>query len=208
MCNIPKKPNKKTQPQLKQIVRSKTNIPLAKQGINNNGCPLCKCKLTLYDELKSETLCADCGYVYEIEYYDTIEYTQHNTTKPYTGTGYTHTEKKYFKHKNKKKINFTSSTERNKIYYRQLVDMLKFELALTKYDIQQVMTIINDAKSLKKIHSRLPVETIIIGICRYVIKQKKCLPYLLRFKNQIYKEYKLTKKDYNIIERNINKLKE
>lgn len=86
--------------------------------------------------------------------------------------------------------------------------MLKFELALTKYDIQQVMTIINDAKSLKKIHSRLPVETIIIGICRYVIKQKKCLPYLLRFKNQIYREYKLTKKDYNIIERNINKLKE
>lgn len=185
--------------------KTKTNIPLAKQGFNTNGCPLCGAIITLYDQEKSEKTCAECGYVYNEISYNPINY-ELSTENTYTGTCYTQTEHAYYKYVKKKEYNFISSKERNYLYYKHIIEIIKIELCLTSIEVQEVQNIINKAQSLKKLHSRLEAGTIILGICRYVAKEHNKLSYILRFRNKIYQEYNLTKKEYVIIENNIKKV--
>lgn len=205
MCNKKtRKPIKSTKLPLHIHIRSKTPIPLAKQGFNTNGCPLCNCIITLHDTQKNELICCDCGYVYDDISYEKDEYTQHSSSKPYVGGGYTCNEKKYMQHKQRKMHKpFLSHDERKIIYYDNIIDTIKYDMNLKKQDILMIQSIIHDIQTIRILHTRIPVETIIVGISRYVLKQKKCLPYLLRFNNKIYKEYGLTKKKYDIIEENI-----
>lgn len=185
--------------------KSKTNIPLAKQGFNTGGCPLCGCIITLYDQQRSEKTCADCGYVYDEVAYNPVGY-DFVTAQLYTGSGFTQTEHKYYKTKKKKEFKFITSKERNLIYYTHIIEIIKIDLCLTSVEVQEVQNIIREIASLKKLHSRLNAEAIILGICRYVAKKHNKLSYVLRFRNNIYREYKLTKKEYNVIEKNIKKV--
>lgn len=194
--------NKRTILPLYYHTRQHTNVPLAKQGFNTTGCPLCGSIITLYDTERSEKLCADCGYVYDETYYD--NQTNNDNSKPYTGTKLTKTEHKFFKKIHRKEHNFSSSSERNHDYYNDTIDIVKTDLCLTKTEVYEVKQIINNV-NLKKLHSRVKADTIIVGVCRYVAKSHKKIDTLLRFKNSLYRDYNLTRKEYNIIEKNIEK---
>lgn len=207
MCNkTTKQTLKQTKLPLHIHTRKKTPIPLAKQGFNIHGCPLCNCIITLKDTQKNELTCCDCGYVYDTITYEKEEYTQHDSSKLYSGSSYTHNEKKYMKYKKKHYHKpFMTHYERRQIHYKNIIDSVKYDLNLNNDDVISIQEIINKVKTVRTLHTRIPTETIIIGICRYTLKQRYCLPYLLRFNNKIYKEYKLTRKEYDIIESNIIK---
>jgi len=179
--------------------RPKTNIPLAHQVVGKK-CKLCGSILHLQDNY--ELCCADCGYVE-----DTISYTLNYATmtkSPLFNThGFTKEEKMIINtHRH-----FNKSKETNRIQQNIVLDVIKHDLCLTSVDIIDVQTILRKVPSLQKLHSRIPSDTIIVGVCRYVLKKRKVLGYLLKFNYKTYVEYDLTKHDYEIIERNIRKYK-
>lgn len=177
--------------------RQKTNIPLAHQVVGKR-CELCGSILHLQDDW--EVVCADCGYV---EYTPTLtmNYATMTTNQLFNTHGFTKEEKMLINtHRH-----FNNSSKTHKIQQLFVLDVIKHDLCLTSVDIAEVKIIINKVPTLQKYHSRIASDTIIVGICRYVLKQRKVLSYLLRFNYKTYVEYNLTKHDYNIIERNINR---
>lgn len=179
--------------------RSKTNIPLAHQIVGNK-CPLCGSILSLKDSY--EICCADCGYVMSEPVNVGIDYNTSSHSKLVNTHGFTREEKMMINtHRH-----FNSSSKTNRLQHKMLLDVVKHDLCLTSVDIQDVLLIINKVSSLQKFHSRIPTDTIIIAICRYVLKQRKVLSYLLKFNYKIYVEYDLSKHDYEIVEKNIKKV--
>lgn len=178
-------------------VRKSTPLPLAKQYVGRK-CPLCGSILSLKDSY--EVLCPDCGCVESDNNLVGIDYNSSSKQK-FHQKNLTKFETKFLKHSH-----FNDRKERRRLDYKMIVDTLKFDLCLTTTDVQDVFRIIDQIDSLKQLHTRLPYDTIIAGICRYVIKKRGILPGVLRFSNNAYKEYKLSKHDYKIIERNIEKL--
>ena len=178
--------------------RAKTNIPLAHQVVGKK-CKLCGCILHLQDDY--ELCCADCGYV-ENTPTMTVNYATMTTDRLFNNYGFTREEKMLINtHKH-----YLKSSQINKIQQLFVLDVVKHDLCLTSVDILDVKRIINKVPTLQKFHSRVPTDTIIIGICRYVLKQRGVLSYLLKFNYKVYVEYDLTKHDYDIIERNILKV--
>lgn len=178
--------------------RAKTNIPLAHQVVGKK-CKLCGCMLHLQDTY--ELCCADCGYIEDTPTM-TVNYATMTTSPLFNTKGFTKEEKMLINtHRH-----FNKSKETQKIQQLFVIDVIKHDLCLTSVDILDVKRIISKAKSLQKFHSRIPSDTIIVGICRYVLKQRGVQSYLLKFNYKVYVEYDLTKHDYDIIERNIRKV--
>lgn len=192
----------KISPQL-HIMR-KHPLPLAKQGINKQGCPLCGCIISLYDHHHDENLCPRCGCVLNKMVKLNVDYEQMNQFKVYTGSGYTKTEKQVLK---RHKHHFKTQKDRRIMRYSSLIKLFTSQLQMIHTDRLEVYYLLRAVHTLKYFHSKLPYETILLGICRYVLKQRGGYPYRLRFKNPLYIEYGLDKKGYNTIEKNIMRLK-
>ena len=178
--------------------RQKTNIPLAHQVVGKR-CKLCGCMLHLQDSY--ELCCADCGYVENTPTY-TLNYATMTNNQLFNTHGCNNEEKLLIN--THRHLNNQGKTRKIQQYF--VLDVIKHDLCLTRVDILEVKMIISKASSLQKFHSRIPSDTIIVGICRYVLKQRGVLGYLLKYNYKVYVEYDLTKHDYEIIERNIKKV--
>lgn len=197
----------KKRPPYEELIYSKTPVPLAKQYVTNTKCE-CGCYVRLDDTSKNELVCPVCGLVHSEQSTLTAKnlvYGSWSKNELYTGNGYTYSEKEFMRKKGIKTRTFTGNSELNKMDYKYLLDVFKYELCLSPTDIQTVFLIIKKCKGLKQIHSKLNYERILLGICRYVLKQKGIRGYLINLNTSIYREYKLSRKDYNIIEKNIEK---
>lgn len=181
-------------------IRRKTPLPRAKQIVGMK-CPQCNCVVALFDERKCEKLCSECGFVISEPNLVGVSYEQVSSQSLHSSL-LTKDEKKLLHIPN----HFNDRKERRYMDYKHIVDTVKVDLCLTRVDIQDILLIIRRVDSLKQLHSRLPYETIIVGICRYVLKKRKVLPVLVRYTNQAYLLYELNKHDYEIIEKNIKKL--
>ena len=168
----------------------------------------CGCYVRLYDTTKSELLCPVCGLVHgtnkELSKRNLI-YGSWSKNELYTGSGYTKSEKEFMKQKGIKTRTFFNASELNMMDYKYLLDVFKRELCLSSVDVTNIMYIIRECKGLNNIHSRIGYEKILLGICRYVLKQKGIKGYLINLNNSLYREYNLSSKDCKIIERNIEK---
>lgn len=202
-----KKKDKQKTPDYKYILPH-TPIPLAKQYVSNTKCE-CGCKVRMYDTQKSELLCPICGLVYDNQYTDlnshNLVYGTWSKSEPYSGRGYTRSEKEFMKWKHIKTRTYLGSKELRQMDYKFLIDVFKVNLCLSDVDVSNVWLIIRECKGIKNIHGKLNYERILLGVCRYVLYEKGVTGYLVNLNNQIYRDYKLKLKDYKIIEKNIKK---
>lgn len=191
---------------LSTLFKAKTNIPLAHQEIVK-GCPLCDCKIRLYDVERAERVCNDCGYVYDdgcsnsnLELYD-----GRSTELMYVGKGFTEDENQ-FRRKNGQFLKlWKSQRERRQITYHNVVLLFKSILGLSDIDVIDVESILSKAGSLKRIHPRLKYETIILGVCCFILHENKGRQIV--FRDKLFKDYELTRHKYEIISNNIIKHK-
>ena len=200
------KRNKYTRLDDKMIVQEKTPYPNYQQTVHEYPCKNCGCYVTLYDKHHDETFCLQCGRVLKLPYEEiNVPYGTYSTGKPYTGTGYTYSEKQFLKSRGKRKPTYISSSERNTIQYQHIISIFKTELCLSEVDIQDIWIIINKCGGIKKLAPATSSEKVILGICRYLLVNKGITGYLINFRNSIYREYGLTRKLYDKIISNIYK---
>ena len=178
------------------IIQPHTPYPNYQQTIHNHPCK-CGCYITLYDKHHDETFCLNCGKVKQDQIQKNIIYGQNSTQHLYNGSGYTYTEKQFFKSRNKKPPTKINTPDMHKSDYKFTLDIFKTELCLSETDIQDVWLIIQKCGGIKKIASGVPYKQVLLALCRFILIQKKVTGYLINFNNNIYKEYGLNRRKYD-----------
>lgn len=186
------------------LIQSKTPYPNYKQTIHEYPCT-CGCFVTLYDKHHDETFCLKCGKVRQEHITNNLIYGQNSTTQLYDGSGYTHSERQYFKSRHKKPPTHINTKDLQRTDYKFTLDIFKTELCLSCIDIQNIWLIIEKVGGIKKLASGVPYEQVLLALCRFILIQKNITGYLINFNTLIYKEYGLTRKKYNQIANNIEK---
>lgn len=102
---------------------------------------------------------------------------------------------------------FFNQGERNQMDYKYFIDTVKDELWLTNYDVMYLWELVRLCGGVHKIHTRLPYEAVLLGVCRFILLEKGVVGYRVNLSNKLYKTYGLTKKASLLIIDNINKYK-
>ena len=204
---MPKQNNKCTRLPDSYLIFPKTPLPRAKQYVTSKRCE-CGCYVQLEDNFKGEIVCPVCGLVKD-KFCELSEnnliYGSWSKSDLYTGNCYTPSEKEFMKRKKIKTRTYTGNTELNNMDYKYLIDVFKVELCLSSVDVNNIWIIIKQCKGLHNIHSKLSYEKVLLGICRFILINKGITGYLINLNNTLYRDYKLSAKEYNVIEKNIKK---
>lgn len=193
---------------LSTFIKARTNIPLAHQEVVK-GCPLCGCKIRLYDMERAERVCNDCGYVYEDGCSNgNLELHEGRSIElMYTGNGFTDDENNFRRMNGHFLKLWKSQRERRQVTYHNVVLLFKSILGLSDIDVVDVETILYNAGNLKRLHPRLKYETIILAVCCHVINRNKNRSMSVGFRDKLFKDYELSRHKYEIISGNIIKHK-
>ena len=183
---------------VKEVPYCQTMKKLVK--IEVGACPNCDSTSYCVDYYHGERVCPECGCVIDTVVFERPSYAQLNKVAPREKFSYK--DKEYLKAKN-----YTYVTEAKEWKKRQIqreIDVLSSSMELNISSKQKVETIIEKV-GLKKLYSRGDVTTIICAVIRYILKNQKYVNLvLLRYDRNIFKD-NLTPKEYNIVERNIEK---
>ena len=191
------------------IIPSYTPYPNFKQTVHRRYCNECGCYISLYDTHHDENFCLKCGEVLDerLTNNNNVPYGSYDYEQPYTGTGYTYSERQYFKSKHKPAPKtFKSFKERKHIEYRNIIEGFKHDLCLDKIDIEDIFIIINTCGGISNVLRGTPAKEVLIGIARYILIFKGIRGFLIHFNNPIYKEYGLNRRHYERMVRNIEKI--
>jgi len=182
---------------IKNGITYKNTLPLI--NIDYGSCPECNCKTYSYDMWRGEKVCPQCGLVFE-EGIPQQPYYSETYRKPRTTL--TWEEKQYIKQHGHYKYYNNSKEWMNNIN-NKTIKSLTGQAQLNKE--QQIETkYIIDIMGFKKLHSRATKPQIITAVIRYVLKQHKTTPAMLRYNNGIFKD-NLTPEVYDKVEENITK---
>lgn len=182
---------------------------IKKVEVNEYGtCLECGFPLVALDRHHAERVC-ECGVTNKkiILLHDNDIKQQQSPDKLRSSkdTGYTDDEIRFMRSRHKKvpKVRTPKADWRKSQHYLTLGN-ISSQLMMTKYQKDKVKEII-DKHSLHIIHSRVDARTTIAGICRYVLKQDG-RGRELRYNISAFKFVGLNKSNYDVIERNLQRL--
>lgn len=173
------------------------NLPLI--HIERGSCPECECKTYSYDNWRGEKVCPQCGLVLE-ENIPQIIPTRDIYKAP--SKDYTWEEKTFLrKHGHHRYTTDTRQWYNN--HDNRTIKSLSNQAQLNRKQQIETKHII-DCMGFKKLHSRASKPEIICAVIRYVLKQNKIIPSMLRYNIGIFRDT-LTPKTYKVVEHNIQK---
>ena len=168
-------------------------------NIEYGSCPECGCKTYSYDQWRGEKVCPQCGLVID-EGMAQQPFFCEAYRKPKTTL--TWEEKNFLKnHGHYKYLNNAKDWMNN--ITNKMIKSLTGQAQLNKQQSIETKYIL-DVMGFKKLHSRATKTQIISAVIRYVLKQNKTPPALLRYNCGIFKE-NLTPEIYDKVEENITK---
>lgn len=190
-----------------KYIKPHTPMPKCKQYIFARGCDACGCKVMLDDESHGEFVCRDCGLVNSYPYYISerqLKYGQYSAEILYAGSGYTFEERRFMRIVHMRTRVHPKRAEVIEVRYRGFIQLLADEIHLDYIDQKDAWNIVRACGGVHRIHSRAKYETILTGVCRYVIIQKVGKCDLTNLNRAVYKRNGLTSKAYKVISRNID----
>lgn len=189
-------------------------------NILDNG-EICGNPVTASDSHRGESVCEKCGIVSSTktfvvpEQFSVGEYTEHYKTELSESGEHVTALLKSSKYNNivkyppkvskKGTVYYESTKENRKAEYIVTLDILSSQLQMKEFQKEEVQDII-DTYPLNKIHSRVNYKTIIAGICMYVLRLLNPKRGDLKYSNKIFSSYGLSKDNYDIIKKNLDRL--
>lgn len=208
-----------------RIVTKEWGIEKIEYTVCNNILPdgsVCGHPITASDSHRGESFCEKCGILTSTkkfvipDNYDIGEFTEHYKNElSESGEHITQLIKssKY----NMIIENPPKITKKGKIYYGKskkvwresqkyfTLEILSSQLHMTDWQTEEVKDIM-ETYPLNKIHRRVNSNTIIAGICMYVLRLVNPKRGDLKYSNKIFSSYGLTKKNYSIMQKNLDRL--
>lgn len=190
------------------LTRTSTPYPNFQQSIHEKPCQCCGSFITLYDAHRNESFCVDCGNV--THNYNTnltegnLIYGSYSREQSYTGTGYTRSERAFLERKHIHSRTFFHQSEQNHLDYTNFLYIIKPQLHLCRADVEDILNIIR-TYDIHRLHTRWTYQQVILAITKYVLSRRNAKPYQLNLSNTVYRAYGMTRRGYEIVERNLQK---
>lgn len=173
------------------------NEPVYK--LKRTTCPECDSYTFLRDYRHGEIVCSGCGLVLNE---NLSEIPEDIHIKQYHYDNLTSEERKIIKKNHGREYYYTKKQDWNRQQQKRIMERYTSLLEMNKLEKEYVNHII-DVIGYKRLHSRCCYETIIAGVCRFVLKNRSNINYThLRFNYSIFNDL-LTRKEYEVIEGNI-----
>lgn len=182
---------------------------------------LCGYPITTTDTHKGESYCEACGLVNDsIKYvvpsnYTVGEYTEdikkelsesgEHITKLLKSSMFNRIIENTPKITKEGKVEYGNKKEWRELQKKYTLDNLSSALHMKQFQKEEVQDII-DTYPMNKIHSRIGFKTIIAGVCMYVLRLFNPKRGDLKYSNKIFSSYGLTKRNYDVIKKNLDRL--